>query len=144
MSHLGEGGWMSWHAGMMAVTTAFLRQTLGRLTTDNAQVDGSIVPVLAKVGGYVKTVRIAENQPVKVGQSLIQIDDAEYAVRVQQAEAELSAAAYVAGAGGVAGQADAQIRGAASQGQVVQAQILAARAAQAKAAADLGPYVKRK
>ena len=43
----------------------------------------------------------------------------------QQAEAELSAAAYVAGAGGVAGQADAQIRGAASQGQVVQAQILA-------------------
>jgi membrane fusion protein (multidrug efflux system) len=106
-------------------------------TTDNAQVDGSIVPVLAKVGGYVKAVRIAENQPVKLGQELVQIDDAEYAVRVQQAEAELSAAAYVAGAGGVDGQAEAQIRGAASQGQVVQAQILAARAAQAKAAADL-------
>ena len=106
-------------------------------TTENAQVDGSIVPVLAKVGGYVKAVRIAENQPVKLGQALIQIDDAEYAVRVQQAEAELSAAAYVAGAGGVDGQAEAQIRGAASQGQVVQAQILAARAAQAKAAADL-------
>jgi membrane fusion protein (multidrug efflux system) len=106
-------------------------------STDNAQVDGSIVPVLAKVGGYVKAVGIAENQPVKAGQQLVQLDEAEYAVRVQQAEAELSAAAYVAGAGGVAGQADAQVRGAASQGEVVKAQIQAARVTQAKAAADL-------
>lgn len=106
-------------------------------STDNAQVDGSIVPVLAKVGGYVRAVGVVENQTVKAGQLLVQLDDAEYAVRVQQAEAELNAAAYVAGAGGVAGQAEAQVRGAASQGEVVKAQIQAARAAQAKAAADL-------
>mgnify|MGYP003340149668 CR=1 FL=1 len=34
-------------------------------TTDNAQVDGTIVPVLAKVGGYVASVRVVENQAAK-------------------------------------------------------------------------------
>jgi len=32
------------------------------VSTDNAQVDGHIVPVLPKVGGYVAEVRVAENQ----------------------------------------------------------------------------------
>ena len=61
-------------------------------STDNAQVDGHIVPVLAKVGGYVTAVNAVENQPVKEGALLVQIDDAEYKVRVAQAEAELAAA----------------------------------------------------
>src|SRR5256885_3614847 len=37
-------------------------------STDDAQVDGHIVPVIAKVGGYVKSVSVEENQPVKEGQ----------------------------------------------------------------------------
>ena len=112
----------------------------GHVTTDNAQVDGAIVPVLAKVGGFVRTLSVDENDHVKAGQPLVLIDSAEYAVRLAQAEADVAAAAYVAGGKGVDGQAEAQIRSATSQGQVVQAQIDAAKSAQAKAAADLARY----
>jgi membrane fusion protein (multidrug efflux system) len=109
-------------------------------STENAQVDGSIVPVVAKVGGFVKVLSAVENQRVKVGDVLVQVDDAEYAVRLAQAEADLAAAASVAGGGGVAGQAEAQVQSAASQRQVVEAQIAAARSAQQKAAADLARF----
>ena len=112
----------------------------GHVTTDNAQVDGAIVPVLAKVGGFVKTLSVDENDHVKLGQPIVMIDSSEYAVRLAQANAELNAAAYVAGSNGVDGQAEAQIRSATSQGEVVQAQIEAAKAAQAKATADLARY----
>ena len=112
----------------------------GHVSTDNAQVDGTIVPVLAKVGGFVRTLAVDENDHVKLGQPIVQIDSSEYVVRLAQAEAELAAAAYVAGGRGVDGQAEAQIRGATSQGEVVQAQIESAKAAQAKATADLARY----
>lgn len=112
----------------------------GHVSTDNAQVDGTIVPVLSKVGGFVRTLGVDENDHVKLGQPIVLIDSSEYAVRLAQAEAELAAAAYVAGGKGVDGQAEAQIRSATSQGQVVQAQIESARAAQAKATADLARY----
>ena len=105
--------------------------------TDNAQVDGAIVPVYAKVGGFVKTVSVAENQSVKAGDRLVRIDDSEYAVRVAQADAELAAAEFVAGGKGIDGQAAAQVRSAESQRQVIEAQIQSARSAQQKAAADL-------
>src|SRR3982750_4215017 len=44
-------------------------------TTDNAQVDGHIVPVLAKVGGYVTAVLVQDNDSVRKGQTLVRIDD---------------------------------------------------------------------
>ena len=106
-------------------------------STDNAQVDGSIVPVLAKVGGYVAQLSVAENQPVKDGDVLVRIDSSEFAVRLAQAQAEYDAAAFVAGDRGISGQAEAQTHGAESQRQVVAAQIDAARAQVAKATADL-------
>ncbi|MHB1313400.1 MAG: HlyD family secretion protein [Gemmatimonadaceae bacterium] len=106
-------------------------------STDNAQVDGSIVPVLAKVGGFVTSISVVENQPVKGGDVLVRIDSSEYAVKVAQAQAEYEAASFVAGGRGIAGQAEAQMRGAESQRQVVGAQIDAARAQVAKAGADL-------
>jgi hypothetical protein len=109
-------------------------------TTDNAQVDGSIIPVLAKVGGFVKSISVVENQPVKAGQVIVELDDSEFAVRLTQADAELGAALAAAGGKGVDGQAEAMIRSAQSQRQVVDAQIQSARAAQAKAAADLARF----
>lgn len=103
-------------------------------STDNAQVDGTIVPVLAKVGGYVSSVRVVENQATKAGDLLVVLDTAEYALRVAQAEAELAAAAAAAGA---RGQADAAVRAAEGQRQSIDAQITSARAMRAKAVADL-------
>jgi len=106
-------------------------------STDNAQVEGHLVPVLAKVGGFVTAVRVAENSHVNDGAELIHIDDSEYKVRLAQAEADLSAAVSVAGSRGVTGQAEAQIQTASSQRQVVDAQIGAAEANRQKAVADL-------
>jgi membrane fusion protein (multidrug efflux system) len=107
------------------------------VTTDNAQVDGTIVPVLAKVGGFVTAVRPVENQLVKSGDLLVQIDSSEYQVRLAQADAELAAAAAAAGGRGTQGQAEAAVTNAQSQRLVIDAQIQSARAAQAKASADL-------
>src|ERR1051326_7117852 len=41
------------------------------VSTDNAQVDGHILPILPKVGGYVAEVRVDENQNVKAGDTLV-------------------------------------------------------------------------
>jgi membrane fusion protein, multidrug efflux system len=106
-------------------------------STDNAQVDGHIVPVLAKVGGYVQAVTVAENDSVRAGQLLVQIDDAEYRQRLAQAEADLQAAYASAGVGPGTGQAEAQVATASGQQAALQAQIAAARANAQRAQADL-------
>ena len=106
-------------------------------STDNAQVDGHLVPVLAKVGGYVTAVRVGENDRVKDGTELVHIDDSEYKVRLAQADADLAAAVSVAGSRGLTGQAEAQIQTAASQRGVVDAQIIAAEARRQQAVSDL-------
>ncbi|HMJ16869.1 MAG TPA: HlyD family secretion protein [Gemmatimonadaceae bacterium] len=106
-------------------------------STDNAQVDGHIVPVLAKVGGYVKTVNVSENDHVSAGQLLVQLDDADYRVRFQQAQADLAAAEATAGGRGFSGQAQSQVQSAAGQRAALDAQIGAARANANKAQQDL-------
>jgi membrane fusion protein, multidrug efflux system len=124
---------------LLAVVWAFRKWTYGRAheSTENAQVDGHLVPVIAKVGGYVTAVRVGENDRIKEGTELIHIDDAEYKVRLAQAEADLAAALSVAGSRGVTGQAEAQVLTASSQRQVVDAQIVAAAANRQKAVSDL-------
>src|SRR4026207_1081823 len=79
---------------LILLVWAFQKWSYGRShqSTDNAQVDGHIVPVLAKVGGYVKTVNTNETDHVNSGQLLVQLDDADYRVRLQQAQADLAAA----------------------------------------------------
>jgi membrane fusion protein (multidrug efflux system) len=94
------------------------------ISTDDAAVDGHIVPVVAKVGGYVAKVSVAENDQVKEGQVLVQLDTAELAVKLAQADADLAAARAAAGGGGVA---EAQVQTAAGQRGALQAQVIAAQ-----------------
>src|SRR2546423_10042651 len=114
---------------LLVLFWGFQKWNYGRThqSTDNAQVDGHIVPVLAKVGGYVKTVGINENDHVNAGQLLVQLDDADYVVRLQQSQADLAAAEATAGGGGFSGQAQAQVQNAAGQRAALHAQIGAAR-----------------
>jgi len=125
--------------GLLVLFWAFQKWNYGRAhqSTDNAQVDGHIVPVLAKVGGYVKTVNVNENDHVSAGQLLVQLEDDDYRVRLQQAQADLAAAEATAGGGGFAGQAEAQVQSATGQRAALDAQIGAARANANKADADL-------
>src|SRR4051812_6402112 len=63
------------------------RYSQTHVSTDDASVDGHLVPVLAKVGGYVQKVTVAENSRVTTDSLLVVIDPSEYTVRLQQAEA---------------------------------------------------------
>ena len=103
-------------------------------STDNAQVDGHLVPVLAKVSGYVTAVNVAENDRVRADSVLVRIDEREYAVRVAQADAELAAARAQVGGSGMA---EAQVANATGQRAALDASIAAARANSVKADADL-------
>lgn len=106
-------------------------------STDDAQVEGHIIPVLSKVGGYVDAVTVQDNDSVNAGDTLVRIDDAEYRVKLAQAEAELAAARAAAGTGENTGQAEALVATATSQRAALDAQIAAARANEAKALSDL-------
>jgi membrane fusion protein (multidrug efflux system) len=64
----------------------------GLESTDDAQMDADIVMVPARVGGTVAHVRFTENQAVKTGDLLAELDDAAPRARLAQAEANLAAA----------------------------------------------------
>jgi membrane fusion protein, multidrug efflux system len=106
-------------------------------STENATVDGDLVPVLAKVSGYVETVAVADNQPIAASALIAQIDPAEYRVRLALAEADLAAARAGSGESGVSGQAQAAVETATGQRSSLDAQVDAARANEVKARADL-------
>jgi membrane fusion protein (multidrug efflux system) len=76
----------------------------GHETTDDAQVDADAVVVSARVGGSVLRVQVSDNQVVKKGDLLVEIDPAELSAKVDQAEAALSASRAQAES------ADAQVR----------------------------------
>src|SRR4051812_49996104 len=85
---------------------AFKQWSYGRAheSTDDAAIDGHLVPVLAKVSGYVEAVTVSDNDHVRADSLLVQIDPSEYKVRVAQAEADLAAARATAGGAGSSGQ----------------------------------------
>src|SRR2546422_76999 len=78
--------------GLVAVGARRWIYSLSHVSTDNAQVDGHIVPILPKVGGYVLDVRTDENRPAKAGDTLVVLDDRDYTARLAQAEADLAVA----------------------------------------------------
>ncbi|MGI8959796.1 MAG: HlyD family secretion protein [Bryobacteraceae bacterium] len=61
-----------------------------RESTDDAQVDGHIVPISPRIGGTILAVLVADNQPVKAGQEMVKLDPADYQVAYGQAEAQLA------------------------------------------------------
>ncbi|TAN15185.1 MAG: HlyD family secretion protein [Chitinophagaceae bacterium] len=60
-------------------------------TTDDAQVNGDISPVVARVGGYVEKILFKDNQHVNAGDTLVILDDHDYLIKLEQAEANLQA-----------------------------------------------------
>ncbi|HEU4553172.1 MAG TPA: HlyD family secretion protein [Chitinophaga sp.] len=60
--------------------------------TDNAQIEANLSPVIPRVSGYVKSVRVKDNQQVQKGDTLIVLDDRDLQIKLEQAEAALAAA----------------------------------------------------
>jgi membrane fusion protein (multidrug efflux system) len=66
------------------------RHFAGRESTDDAQIDGHVSPVAARVGGTVLEVPVADNQYVEKGTLLVRIDPRDYDVALARARADLA------------------------------------------------------
>jgi len=66
--------------------------SLNRVSTDDAQVDGHIVPISPKIYGKVLEVLVDDNQQVKQGQVLVRIDPQDFQAKLDQAQAAVAVA----------------------------------------------------
>jgi membrane fusion protein (multidrug efflux system) len=79
------------------LTGLFLWRYFGTYeSTDDAQVDVHLYPISARVSGYVLKVDVGDNEYVKAGTTLVEIDPKDYQVAVDKARAELSTAEAIA------------------------------------------------
>jgi membrane fusion protein (multidrug efflux system) len=127
--------------------------------TDDAQVNGHLIQVSSRIPGQVIKVYVDENQLVKAGDPIVDIDPRDYQVAVENAEAALAsakanaAAAKVAvpittintgssltSAGADVGGAHATVEQAESQLAAARANVVSAEANNTKAQADLARY----
>ncbi|HEX5031810.1 MAG TPA: HlyD family secretion protein [Candidatus Eisenbacteria bacterium] len=125
----GRKGLLAILAGVVALALILLgvRFWLSSRThegTDDAQVVGHIIPVLSRASGYVRTVLVSENQEVRAGDVLVQLDDRDLTARLRQAEANLTLAQTETGP---SGEAAADV--AAARASVAQARAEAERTA---------------
>ena len=66
--------------------------TRNRVSTDDAQVDGHLVPVSSRVYGSVEKVLVTDNQHVKAGDLLVEVDPKDIQAKLDEAKAALLAA----------------------------------------------------
>ena len=60
--------------------------------TDDAQIEANISPVIPRVAGYVKEIRVKDNQFVKKGDTLLILDDRDLQIKLEQTKAALATA----------------------------------------------------
>jgi membrane fusion protein (multidrug efflux system) len=103
-------------------------------STDDAFVEGYVIPMASQVPGRVAELLVTDNQQVKAGDVLLKIDPRDYETSLAQARADLAAARSQIN------QAQAQVN--ASQAKVAQARasVIAAEAENQRAADDLKRY----
>ncbi len=128
-------------------------------STDDAQIDGHLNSVSARVSGHVAKLLVDDNQLVQAGQPLVQIDPKDYQVALDRAKADYADAVALAQAASVnvpitsvstssqisGAQADAEnaragIAAAKQQYQAANAQLAQAEANNVKAQNDLVRY----
>jgi membrane fusion protein (multidrug efflux system) len=103
-------------------------------STDDAFIEGYVIPMASQVPGRVAELLVKDNQVVKAGEELLKIDSRDFETSLAQARADLAAAHSRMD------QAQAQVK--ASQAKVAQAQaaVVAADAENQRAADDLKRY----
>lgn len=89
-----EHPWVKWlilAAGAAVAVAIYLvwMYYAARESTDDAQINGHIIQISARVGGFVEKVPVERNQVVHVGTLLCEIDPAEYNIAVDHARADL-------------------------------------------------------
>ena len=128
-------------------------------STDDAQIDGHVNSVSARVGGHVLKLNVDDNQYVEKGTVLVEIDPADYEVAVAQARAvyadaqaqaaaaginvpitSVSTSSQVSGAQAGVSSAQAGIAAAREQLEAAKSQVVEAEANNTKAQNDLVRY----
>ena len=109
---------------LFAVIFYYLRCVAPYESTDDAFIDGYVTLISPRVPGQVARLLVADNQDVKAGDVLVEIDPRDYETSLSQAKADLAAASSQAN------QSRAQVS--VSEAKVAQAQA-AVTAAEAKA-----------
>ena len=109
--------------------------------TDDAQLEGNVSPVIPRVSGYVTALRVADNQVVKKGDTLLVLDQKDLLSKIEQAQAALDNANanldVIKANVNSSRQSVASFR---SNTLAVQAQIQAARIRARRAAQDFDRY----
>jgi membrane fusion protein (multidrug efflux system) len=72
-------GWTWWHVGRFVQWT------------DDAYVGGEVTTIASKVAGFIDTIAVTDNQPVKAGDLLVRLDDRDYRAELARAEAAVAA-----------------------------------------------------
>ena len=67
----------------------YIMSNLSRQTTDDAYIDGRIHTIASKVSGTVLRVNVEDNQAVKKGDLLVEIDQVDYILKVKETAANL-------------------------------------------------------
>ncbi len=90
-------------AGLVILIGSFFlwRYLTSYEATDDAQIDGHVNSVSARVSGHVLKLNVEDNQYVEKGTVLVEIDPADYEVAVAQARAEYADAQAQAAAAGI-------------------------------------------
>jgi membrane fusion protein (multidrug efflux system) len=89
----------------------------GREETDDAYVDGHISNLSSRISGTISSVLVTDNQLVKKGQLLVELDPGDYQVKVDQYKAALEKARHTA----KAAQSKITLSSISSRGQTAQA-----------------------
>jgi membrane fusion protein (multidrug efflux system) len=85
---------------VVAAVALWWRSTFSE-DTDDAQVNGHLIQVSARISGQVLKVDVEENQVVKAGDTIAELDPRDYQVAVENAEAALASAQANAAAANV-------------------------------------------
>ena len=128
-------------------------------STDDAQIDGHLNPVSARVSGHVEKLLVSDNQYVEAGAPLVQIDSRDYQVLVARAQADFdnavaaakgarvnvpitstSTSGQLASAAAEVTSAQAMLAAAQQQSEAANAQLAQADANNMKAQNDLARY----
>lgn len=70
--------------------TLVYRMGLGKESTDDAQIEGRVISIAARVNGQVQSVHVSDNQVVKKGTLLVELDPRELSARAMAARADLA------------------------------------------------------
>jgi len=140
---------------VVAAVVVWFVVTAGEESTDDAQVEGHVMQIAARVGGTVQRVPIEDNQRVEAGAVLVELDPRDYQVALDRARAELADAEASASAArssvpitttesksnvttahGSVEQAQSTVEGALKEIEAAQARLTTAKARQREAEAN--------